>query len=52
MTVLDRRYVRFAKDCNINKLEEYFNVIFCGDLNSLPNSEVIGLLSNSKINTQ
>lgn len=26
MTVLDRRYVRFAKDCDINKLEKYFNI--------------------------
>ena len=36
----------------LKKLEEYFNIIFCGDLNSLPNSDVIGLLSNSNINTK
>lgn len=26
MTVLDRRYVRLVRDCDINKLEEYFNI--------------------------
>ena len=35
----------------LKKLEEFYNVIFCGDLNSLPNSDVVGLLSNSKITT-